>query len=469
MVGEKESSIRVLAVKGGAYLSLRELLGMLVRLGGVATVTHIIGPSGYGTYFAAATFVALIASAAQMGAELWLIRLKDDPTPQDLNEVWTSLLVVSVLLTAASLLVSYVIGMFVPSSDIEPFRLLVLSVPLNVLWAPGQALIERKFEYRKMAWLELGGDVVLYGIAVPLAFVGFGVDSLVLGFIGWQAFLLVASLRLAHFRPRLRWNRSATGALIRHGVGYSSTGWATQLGTASVTVLVGSFAGAADVGFVGLALRLIDTVGFGIRATARISMAALSRLVDDRPRMGRALEQGMIGQLAIVALPMLVVVLPSTTLIPLIFGHQWAPAIPLFCLLCIGRVIASPFILQTTMLYVEGRISSVLRANIVIAVLTWTFGLPLTLFFGPTGYVWGMVGATVGYYLVHRATMKVVQLHYRNVVFGTVAVVPGLVIPLVHFPGRWFLLLPLLVAVRDGRLRGQVGGLIGTVLKGARS
>src|SRR6185437_11831333 len=55
-----------------------------------------------------------------------------------------------------------------------PLRILLLSIPLNVLWAPAQAFIERSFAYRRMGLLELGGDVVLYVVAVPAAIGGAG-------------------------------------------------------------------------------------------------------------------------------------------------------------------------------------------------------------------------------------------------------------------------------------------------------
>jgi hypothetical protein len=67
-------SLRRLTVRGGAYLTAREGIGGLIRLGGVTIVVRVLGPSSYGIYSGAAIFAALGAMLAQGGTEVFLIR-----------------------------------------------------------------------------------------------------------------------------------------------------------------------------------------------------------------------------------------------------------------------------------------------------------------------------------------------------------------------------------------------------------
>lgn len=457
--GPAVRNLRSLALRGGVYLAGRELIGMMVRLGGVAIVTRLLGPKLYGYYFGASTFVTVVASAAQMGAELWLIRQRDEPTQSDMDEVWTALAVVSAVVTAVALLLTLPAGFVVKGAPLELFRLLVLSVPINVLWAPAQARIERSFQYRKMAWIELGGDAVLYGVAAPLALSGFGAYSLVAGYLAWQTFLLVSSTVAARFRPHLRWNRRLTLDLVRHGLGYGSNDWAQRIGTVSATVVVGLVSGATGVGLVALALRLVETVGFALRATWRLGMATLSRLADNPVRLRRAFEQGMLAQSVALALPMLGVALLSPWLVSLVFGKAWRASAPLFCVLSVGSLIASPALLMTTLLYMQGRIADVTRGSAQRAGLLWTVSIPLTLWLGPLGYCVAVVVSTAGWFTVHRATRRVIDFSYRDTAVCFVGVIPALLIQTASFPWRWLLLLPLLIPLSDRRVRSRCRGL----------
>jgi len=68
------SSLRETAIRSAAYLTGREVVGVGIRLIGLVLVMRRIGPSDFGIYSAAAAYVVLPATLAQMGAEVFLIR-----------------------------------------------------------------------------------------------------------------------------------------------------------------------------------------------------------------------------------------------------------------------------------------------------------------------------------------------------------------------------------------------------------
>ncbi|MGH9101309.1 MAG: oligosaccharide flippase family protein, partial [Acidimicrobiales bacterium] len=205
--------LREIAIRSGTYLAGREAGGMVVRLAGLVLVVRAIGPAAYGTYSAAAVFAGFAVSLSQLGAEVFLVKADGPLSTRRYDEVFTVLLITSSAVVVVGLGLSYALAPWLrPVGVLTPLRVMLLTVPVNVLWAPAQACLERRFAFRQMGLLELGGDFVLYGFAVPLALSGFGQWSLVAGYVAWQSWLLVGSILLAGLRPRLAWSRETARA-----------------------------------------------------------------------------------------------------------------------------------------------------------------------------------------------------------------------------------------------------------------
>ncbi len=212
-----------------------------------------------------------------------------------------------------------------------PLRVLLLCVPINVLWAPAQAYIERRFDYKKMGILELGGDFVLYATAVPLAILHFGAWSLVIGYFAWQSFLLIGSLILSGLRPRWAWSTATAKDVIRHGTSYSTSvavrepasRWSTRSWS-------GTFVGAAGVGYVSFAPqprhRRSGSPSAAPTASGIVTMSQINR--DDPSKFRQGLERGSFLLTLALGVPFAIFGLAAHWIIPDLFGHEWAASLP---------------------------------------------------------------------------------------------------------------------------------------------
>src|SRR5690242_16813334 len=90
-------SLRQTAMRGGVYLAGRELLGLVLRFGGVLVVTRLIGPSDFGLYAGALAVVTLLATLAQLGSEVYLVRFEHEPDRRLYDQVFTILLLSTAL------------------------------------------------------------------------------------------------------------------------------------------------------------------------------------------------------------------------------------------------------------------------------------------------------------------------------------------------------------------------------------
>jgi PST family polysaccharide transporter len=409
---------------------------MFIRLAGVVATVRLIGPEHYGIYAAAAAFTLVVTTVAQMGAEVFLIRMPEAPSREYYNQVFTFLVCSSLASTIVAEGLTFACGSWIrPFGVLVPLRILLLSVPINVLWAPAQARIERAFGYRKMGILEVGGDIALYGTAVPLAFAGAGAWSLIAGYFAWQTWLLVGSYVLSGLRPRLRWSSGTARELTRYGFSYSMTSWIQRLGGLVNPLVVGGFFGAVGVGYVAFAQRLVDTIGFANRGAYRLGLVAMSRVSDhEKDRMGRALEEGSVLQLVALGVPLAAFGVIAPKVIPWLFGSQWDASIPLYSLLALASLLGASGLIQTTYLLSRGRNITVAFTAAIAAVVLAATAIPLVWHYGVNGFGYASLLALVYLLFLDHIVRKNNHISYRRYLPLAGAMAPLVAFPLVSFP-----------------------------------
>jgi O-antigen/teichoic acid export membrane protein len=460
-------------VRSSSYLVVREAIGMVIRLVGIVVTVRAIGPRSYGIYAGAAAYVMFMSAFAQMGAEIYLMRAPGTLERRDYDQAFTFLLCTSIAVTAVAIGLSYAAAPLIrPIGVLLPLRILLLSIPINVLWAPAQAAIERQFRYRRMGILEVGGDIALYGTAVPLALLGAGPWSLVAGFFAWQTWLLGGSLLFSGLRPRWNWSPQTMREMSRHGLTFSGSQWVTRLGGLVNPLVVGSFAGAVGVGYVAFAYRLTDTFAFAQRGAYRLGIVAMSKIhADDTKRLRYGIEEGSLLQLLALALPFAAFGIAAHWVVPLLFGRAWSVAIPIYTLLAFAVVLNATGFIQTTFLYSRGRNNSVTLAAAVQTVVLAGSAVLLVKHLGVDGYGYAFLLALVDLVVLDRMVRRVIAISYRRQIPFTVAYAPLVLFPLVAMPWALLLLGPLFALTFVPSFRAeeaQVVRLVWTSLRRSR-
>ncbi|MHB1509200.1 MAG: oligosaccharide flippase family protein [Acidimicrobiales bacterium] len=462
-------TLRRLVIRGSAYLTAREGLGALIRLAGVILVVRLVGPSAFGVYSGAAIFVSLGALLAQGGAEVFIIRQQSEPSMEMYGTVFTCLAISSVVVAGTAFGLSFLVGGLVHSNrSIEVFRVLIFSIPVNVLWAPAQARIERSFDYRKMGIIEVGGDIVLYAVSAPLAAEHFGAWSLVAGFFAWQVWLFSSSLFMSGLRLRFRWSMPIAKTLLGHGTSFAAAGWVSGIGSLSIPIVVGIYRGAVGIGYVAFALRLVDTVAFARRGTWRLGLVSMSKVGDDVARLRSGLEDGALLQVLALGVPLALVSANARWIIPTIFGQSWAPTVDIFALLGVAALLRSPEMVQSTLLYARGRNISNLIATVIRQGCLVVAAVFLVRPLGIAGY--GLAAVLSVASIVYTQAVvrrKVVDFSYRKMSPFLLALCPVILSSLLPLPWCLSMLAPMLIVgsfaaprVTLRRIFGQVGSAL---------
>lgn len=447
-----EPGLRRQGVTGAVWLAARESLGLAIRFGGVLLLARLLGPADYGRYVASVAVVTLLAYAAQLGSEVWLVRRREPPDPHVLAALTGLLLLTSLVAVALSAGLALALTTFIGSRTLAIFLLLLLSLPFNILWAPAQAVLERDLRYRALAGLELAGDVVLYVVALGVAFSGFPLLGAGLGFLLWQMFLLIGSYRLAGLRPAVAWDGVISREVIRFGSRWSAGILLQVAGRLVNPLVVGPMLGAAAVGQVALAQRLMEGMGFAGRGALRVGLTLLAKVRDEPKRLANALDAGTALQTLAVGIPLVAVVLAGPTLVPLVFGDAFTPTVDVLAGVSIAATVAAAFALQTSLLGLRHREGAVAVTYAVLLVLLFVGALTLVPPFGLTGYGSAEALAAMGWLVCDRATRREVA-RSPGAFTPLAALLPVLTAPAFPLGVRPLLFAPLLVTLLAPRLR----------------
>jgi O-antigen/teichoic acid export membrane protein len=399
--------LRSLVMRGAGHLAMRQSLGMVISLAGIVLLTRLIGPEAYGLYAAFLGVFTFLSSLSRWGADVFLIRRPPEDGTADLDQAFSFLLVLG---TLGALLSWLALPAIEGWWQIDGFggigAAFLVGLPLQLVTLVPKARLERLLSYRTVAWVELGAQLSFFLVALPAALRGFGVLAPVAGWWASQLVTAGAYYAVAGYRPRWLWQWHRVREMVRYGLGFSASQWIWQLRELINPLIVGRFAGLEAVGYVALAIRLVNALSFVKTATYRLSIAAFARIQDDKAKLRRAIGEGMRLQVLALAPLLLAFVLVSPLVLPLLFGPEWSPALDVLPFIAASFLANALFNLHSSGLYVYRRNLEVGAFHLVHVTVFATSAALLVPSMGYVGYGWAALASVSSYVAVHAAVVR---------------------------------------------------------------
>jgi len=458
--------LRSSIIRGTSYLAARSAIGFAVGLGGMLLLTRLIGAENYGLYVTISTVISDMSDIALMGVSNYIIR-KEEVVGRSLYDLaFTFSLLASIAAIGVGVGLSFFLSGWLHSPEIRlPFLITLVALPISALLLPSQTMLEKELNYKQIAFLEMHTQFVYYGVALALAYAGFGIWAPVIGNIVQGAAAVVIGCKYAKYLPRLYWSWKPLKEMLQYGIANSVSKRIWGLRTLINPLIVGHFAGPGGVAVVSIAMRLIQALSVVNGTIMRVSFSVLAKLQQDKRRMELALNEAMTMQVFSIAPFLIGFAALAHWVVPLMFDDAWDAILVIYPFLAFKYMIYGIFNLQMNVLYVYGKNWEVTKFNLLhvgmLAVLTFL----LVPYFGLNGYAWAEV-ATIGtYYAIHRNVSESLNVDYREPFFYTLICVPAMFAPMLSFPWALLLLLPLLLFLVMSKPRNQIVGYSRQLLK----
>ena len=363
-------NLRDKAITGLSWSIAAKLITLFLRFVISVFLARLLTPVDFGLLGMILVVTGFADLFSELGFEAALIQRKSIEERHLSTIFWVNI--------ATGLFLSCTIAIIAPHIAAfynEP-RLEILTILLSANFFIGSlrmvhnAILKRSMNFRKLALIEIATSAIAGGIAIILAFMGYGVWSLV-----WQVLISTsASVILvwivSDWRPHFDFNFSALKELI----GFSSNLFGFNIFNYWVRncddLLIGKFIGTASLGIYSRAYSLLLMPLSQISATVgRVMFPALSRIQEDKKRV-KKIYLKTIGMIALITFPMMLGLLVSAeSFVLALFGPKWVEVIPILKIFCLLGLVES---IVTTLGWIytsQGRTDLFLRWSILSGAL----------------------------------------------------------------------------------------------------
>jgi len=369
------ASIKEKAVKGIIALTGRTFLIQCIAFGATFLLTVFLSPAVFGIFYIVSACISFLSYFSDIGLAAALIQKKETLTESDLRTTFTIQQTLVLILCLIMFVLSPSLGSLyqLDQTGIWLLRSLIVSFFLSSLKTIPSVLLERKLDFNKLVIPQIAETVGFYGLAVILAYAGFGVTSFTYAVLFRACIGLIVIYQIAPWKIGLEISIPVAKKLLKFGIPFQMNSLLALVKDDALTLVLGYLLSLEEIGYIGWAkkwaeipLRLImDNV-------IRVTFPTFSRLQHDLKHLGASVEKTLFG-LSITIVPLSIALLffiePLISIIPKY--QKWQPAVLPFYLFVFSSLIASYSTPLTNALNAVGKIFITLLLMIFWTLLTW--------------------------------------------------------------------------------------------------
>lgn len=294
-------------------------------------LARLLIPKAFGIIGLATIFMGMIQVFSDLGMSAALIQQKDkelDPVDYD-TAYWTGIIWGVFLSAVLSLIVAPIAASFY-SQDILKSIIPVLSIGL--LLSPLRAVhivnITREMDFKKIVLPRNISNVFAGAVAIAMAFMGFGVWSLVFDGVAGSLLLVIIYSKVSPWRPRFRFSRKSFKKIFSFGIYTAGTGIFNYLTNNIDYLLIGKLLGPQQLGLYTFGYTATYVIrGQIMKVVNSVFYPVYSKLQDDLKAVKKYYFK-VIKYNCVVIYPIMVgIILLAEPLVVYGLGKKWEGAI----------------------------------------------------------------------------------------------------------------------------------------------
>jgi PST family polysaccharide transporter len=367
-------TLRRRAKLGVFLLAGRTALQQLMGLGGTVYLARVLGPGEFGAFWIVQFVLSFFMLFGDAGFGAALIQKKHDATQEELSSVfWAQLLLGVGVVLAVFVAAPYVVRFWpgLPESGVWMLRALSLSLLLTSSRVIPAILLERELHFGRLSFIDLVLTASFNGVAVALAYLGYGSLALVGGVLAQGVLGLLTAYALRPWRPSLRLSREGLRPILKFGLTFQAKNIVGFANAAVMPLYAGTALGAYALGIVTWSQ---NTAFFPLQIVAilaRVNFPLLSRLQQDPAAFVQTLGR-TVKVCATVSLLFIGLFLGlGPALVRIIYGQQWVPALPTLYVFALSISIGFIVPIMGGALDALGKPNVMMRLGIYWTILNW--------------------------------------------------------------------------------------------------
>src|SRR3989338_10046886 len=369
-------------VKGLVALIVRTGLLQVIAVVATFILTVFLDPAQFGVFAIVAAAVDILVYFSDIGLAGALIQ-KQEVNDEDLATTFTIQQILSLVLLGIGFIAGSLVANIysLSGAGIWLFRALLVSVFLSGLKTIPSVLLERKLDFIKVATVQIIETIIFYGLAVILAWKGFGVSSFTAAVLVRSLAGLIMIYILSPWKPKIGINKISFKKLVSFGMPFQLN---SLLGLVKDRLLVayyGVVLSPANVGYLQWAERWsLFPLRMVVDNVSKVTFPAYSRLQTERDHLVKAIEKSIFFTgLFIFPILMGLIALAPTAMEVIPKYNKWQPALLALGLFSINAMWSSISTTITNAFAAMGKIKINLKLMLMWTTLTWIL-TPLLMF-----------------------------------------------------------------------------------------
>lgn len=306
----------------------------------LAVLARLLEPGDFGLKGMAMVVMGFAAAFADAGVSNAIIHRRAITAPQLASLYWLNLAVGIGLFFVVWISAPLVVA-FYDESRLSPIvRWSAVSFCVGPIGHQFGVMLRRNMRFKLLSVVSICRTLATSAITISLAAAGFGVMSLVWGsliggVVASASFLAIASRY--GWLPAFTFSPRDVKEFVSFGMFQIGERCMNFLAQNVDYVIIGRFLGAGPLGYYTLAYQLVNVPRSQINPLlTAVAFPVFARVQDDNARLRRGYVK-MLQYLSTASFPMMAGLFAVAPLfVPIIYGAQWTPAVPvvqIFCLL----------------------------------------------------------------------------------------------------------------------------------------
>lgn len=417
-------------------------------------LARLLTPADYSLLGIILIFISIFNSIVDSGFSNALIR-KTDATDKDYNTVFVSNMAISLILCALLYFLAPTIARFFYRPQLtDLLKVMSFIIIINAFAIIQRTILVKKIDFKTQTKISLISSIVSGVVGIGMAVARYGVWSLIGQQLTRQALNTVLLWVYTKWYPKLQFSIESFNDLFGFGWKLLVSSLIDTTWQQIYQVVIGKCYAPATLGQYTRAQQFASLFSSNMNAVVqRVSYPVLSSIQDDKTK----LQSGYRRIIKISMLPTFIFMLGmagcSKSMIQVLVGDQWLPAVPFLQIICFQMMLYPLQSLNLNMLQVEGRSDLFLKLEIIKKAIA--IGPILLGIFG--SIYWMLIGSVftgiISYYLNAYYSGPAIGYSIKEQIidilpsFGIAMFMSGIVYGMSFIPVSPFILFPLQILV----------------------
>lgn len=411
-------------------------------------LARLLLPEHFGVMGMIVVLIAISNSLVDCGFSQALIR-DQNSSQKDYSTVFHFNFFISILIYFLLFICAPMVSTFFNTPPlIEIIRVISITLIISSLAIIQRVKLIKVLNFKTLTKINTIAFFTGGSISVSMAFLGFGVWSLVVNVIVVQTMQTLLLWYFNRWIPSLTFNIQSFKKFFKFGYKLLLSGIIDSIYNNLYFLIIGKFYTASLLGYYTNAVKVRDMASQSIAVTIeRVTYPVLSSAQDENERL-KSMFSNMIKISSFVNFPLMIgIAAIATPLFLMLFGEKWLPSVPYFQLLCIAGMLYPIHSLNLNILQVKGRSDLFLLLEIVKKVMiTLLISLSLFLNLGIMGLIWtAIIDSFISLFINTYFSARLIDystkdqlkdlapMFFISILMGVVVFLVGYILPNLYF------------------------------------